>query len=49
MKRLKDKVALITGVDNDVGYETARRFVEEDVKVVAMEIRLDDRKRGYTR
>ena len=41
--RLEGKVAIITGAGNGFGEATARRFVEEGCRVVATDIRADNK------
>lgn len=38
MKRLQDRVAVITGAGSGIGYATAKRFAEEGAKIVAVDM-----------
>ena len=38
MKRLQDRVAVITGAGSGIGLATARRFAEEGAKIVAVDM-----------
>jgi 2-hydroxycyclohexanecarboxyl-CoA dehydrogenase len=41
MRGLKDRVAVVTGAAGGIGQAICRRFIEEDVKIVALDVNAD--------
>lgn len=41
MRGLKDRVAVVTGAAGGIGREICRRFIEEDVRIVALDVNAD--------